>query len=101
MVDTPEGLRQRAYGGDIVELTAKERITYSQIQALSQLEYVHERPRRIDDTHLRIIVDEAATAVMKLVSWCEKQGIDVDTVEEFQPPFDDVFVELIKPWTAE
>ena len=96
MVETPEGLRQRAYGGDIVELASTERVTYEQIQALSRLDYVHERPQRIDDKHLRIIVDEAATAVMKLVSWCEEQGISVDSVEEFQPPFDDVFVQIVK-----
>ncbi|MFW6068344.1 MAG: ABC transporter ATP-binding protein [Chloroflexota bacterium] len=96
MVDTPEGLRYRAYGGDIVDLIATERITYEQRNALAELEYVHGAPERVSQQHLRLIVDEAATAVMKLVSWCEKSGIIVDSVEEYQPPFDDVFVALVE-----
>lgn len=95
MVDTPQGLRYRAYGGDIVDLVASERVPYEQRQALSELPYVHGRPQRLSDTHLRIIVDEAATAVMQLVSWCEEQGMDIESVEEYQPPFDDVFVALV------
>lgn len=96
MVDTPQGLRYRAYGGDIVDLIATERITYEQRHALKELEYVHRPPERVSDQHLRLIVDEAATAVMKLVSWCEERGITVDSVEEYQPPFDDVFVALVE-----
>lgn len=96
MVDTPEGLRYRAYGGDIVDLIATERITYEQRNALAELEYVHGAPERVSQQHLRLIVDEAATAVMKLVSWCEKSGIIVDSVEEYQPPFDDIFVALVE-----
>jgi len=95
-VDTPKGLRYQAYGGDIVDLRTEERITHSQRQALSDLSYVRGRAERVSDTHLRLIVDEAATAVMELLSWCEKQEIAVDSVEEYVPPFEDVFVELIK-----
>lgn len=96
MVDTPKGLRYRAYGGDIVDLNTEERITYAQRQGLSELPYVHGKPERMSDTHLRLIVDEAATAVMELLAWCKEQEIAVDSVEEYQPPFEDVFVELVK-----
>ena len=96
MVDTPKGLRYRAYGGDIVDLSTKERITYTQRNELSERPYVRGKPERMSDTHLRLIVDEAATAVMQLLNWCEEQEIAVDSVEEYQPPFEDVFVELIK-----
>ncbi|HZD11158.1 MAG TPA: ABC transporter ATP-binding protein [Candidatus Binatia bacterium] len=96
MVDTPEGLRYRAFGGDIVDLVGTERITYGTVQALSDLDYVKGRPKRVSETHVRLIVDDAATAVVKLLSWCEERGIGVDSVEEYQPPFDDVFVELVE-----
>lgn len=96
IVDTPQGLRYRAFGGDIVDLIATERITYEQRNALARLEYVHGQPERVSAQHLRLIVDEAATAVMQLVSWCEENGITVDSVEEYQPPFDDVFVALVE-----
>lgn len=96
MVDTPEGLRYRAYGGDIVDMITKDRITYRQRQALGDLEYVLKEPEYIDEKHVRLIVDEAATAVMELLSWCEAQDIAVDSVEEYQPPFEDVFVDLVE-----
>lgn len=96
VLDTPQGLRYRAFGGDIVDLVSAERISYEQRQALSQLPYVQRTLRRVGDAHIRIIVDEAATAVMQLVGWCEEQGIAIETVEEYQPPFDDVFVQLVK-----
>ena len=96
MVDTPEGLRYRAYGGDIVDLRTEERITYGQRDELVDLPYVQGKPERVSETHLRLIVDEAATAVMELLEWCKEQGIAVDSVEEYQPPFEDVFVELVK-----
>jgi ABC-2 type transport system ATP-binding protein len=95
MVDTPDGLRNRAYGGDIVNLVAAQRIPYEQRQALGELPYVKRTLRRVSDRHLRLIVDEAATAVMHLVDWCEEHGIEVESIEEYQPPFDDVFVALV------
>jgi len=96
MVDTPEGLRYRAYGGDIVDILAAERVTYEIREAMGKLEHVRHGPTSITETHLRLIVDEAGTAVMKLANWCEERGISVESIDEFQPPFDDVFVELVK-----
>lgn len=96
MVDTPKGLRYRAYGGDIVDLRTEDRITYAQRQGLKEMPFVRGRPERVSDTHLRLIVDEAATAVMELLAWCEEEAIAVDSVEEYVPPFEDVFVELVQ-----
>lgn len=96
MVDTPQGLRYRAYGGDIVDLTARERITYQKLRELSALSFVKGRPQYVSETQVRLIVAEAATDIQELLSWCEQHGIAVDTIEEFQPPFDDVFVALVQ-----
>lgn len=101
MVDTPDGLRYRAYGGDIVDLVATERITYQNRQALAQLEYVRRGSQPVNEKHMRLIVDDAGPAVMALAAWCEERGIAVDTLEEFQPPFDDVFVELVRDKPAQ
>jgi ABC-2 type transport system ATP-binding protein len=96
MVDTPHGLRYRAFGGDIVNLTAKERITYQNLRELRNLPFVQGRPEYVSDTQVRIIVSEAATDMQELLTWCEQKGMEVDTIEEYQPPFDDVFVELVQ-----
>ncbi|MFW6062762.1 MAG: ATP-binding cassette domain-containing protein [Chloroflexota bacterium] len=95
-VDTPKGLRYRAYGGDIVDLIARARLPYQQVSELAQLPYVHSQPQRISETHVRVIVDEAATDVPELLKWCQDRNLEVSSIEEYQPPFDDVFVELVK-----
>ena len=96
VVDTPEGLRKRAFGGDLVDLRTTRRVPYETRQALAQLPFVRGRPARVDDTHLRLTVDEAATDIPNLLEWGREQGIEIDSIEEYLPPFDDVFVELVK-----
>lgn len=96
MIDTPHGLRYRAYGGDIVDLTARERITYQQLRELRDLPFVHGRPEYMSETQVRVIVSEAATDMQELLSWCQQKALEVDTIEEYQPPFDDVFVVLVQ-----
>lgn len=96
MVETPEGLRRRAYGGEVVDLRVAERVTYQQLQTLRQSPRIHGRVRYLDDTTLRLVVDEASTAIPALLEWCQAQNLKVESIEEYLPPFDDVFVELLK-----
>lgn len=94
-VDTPEGLRQRAYGGDMVFLRTAQPLSGEQEQQLRQQPYVrkilHMSPR-----NLRLVVDEAGTATPLIMTWAQERDITVESVEEFLPPFDDVFVELVQ-----
>ncbi|MDT8304642.1 MAG: ABC transporter ATP-binding protein [Anaerolineae bacterium] len=96
MVDTPEGLRHRAYGGDIVDLVTKEPLGIRYVRQLRELPFVQGRPRHVAENHVRLVVSEAATDVTELVDWARAQDLEVESVEEYQPPFDDVFVELVK-----
>jgi hypothetical protein len=41
-------------------------------------------------------VSEASTDMPQFMSWAKEQGISIQAIEEYQPPFDDVFVELVK-----
>lgn len=94
-VDTPHKLRYKAFGGDIVELRTEEPVRYSQFQSLTELPYVRELVSA--DTHTaRLIVDEASTDIAQLLDWSREHGIPVETIEEYLPPFDDVFVELVE-----
>jgi ABC-2 type transport system ATP-binding protein len=95
MVDTPEGLRSRAYGGDIVDLITTEPLGYRYVRLLRELPFVQRSPRQISENHIRLVVSEAATDITELVDWARAQELEVESVEEYQPPFDDVFVELV------
>jgi len=96
MVDTPHGLRYRAFGGDIVDLRITDQVEYVLMRQLEELPVVRGRVRRTSDTSVRLIVNEASTAVPELLEWCRGRSLPVESIEEYQPPFDDVFVELVK-----
>ncbi|MGH2521094.1 MAG: ABC transporter ATP-binding protein [Anaerolineales bacterium] len=100
MVETPEGLRRRAFGGEIVDLSTAERVDYNHLMQLQSLPFVQDRIRVLSPNNLRLVVDEASTAMPALLEWCKEQNLAVESVEEHQPPFDDVFVEVVKRETA-
>ncbi len=94
-VDTPTGLRHQAYGGEIINLVTLQPLSTDQEQALRDLAFVRSVTRTGFDS-LRIVVDQAKTAMPDLVEWSRGQNIEVQTIEEFEPPFEDVFVQLVK-----
>jgi ABC-2 type transport system ATP-binding protein len=94
-IDTPEGLRHRAFGGDIVNFTSENSLDIRDLQEMRHLPFIR-NIRSLSDTDLRLIVNDAATDIPALVSWCEERECPVKAVEEYMPPFDDVFVEIVK-----
>jgi ABC-2 type transport system ATP-binding protein len=95
-VDTPTGLRHKAFGGDIVELRTNTRLDYQLQAKLRELPYVVGPITRTGDNSARLIVKEARSAVPDLMDWTQQNNIEVETIEEHQPPFDDVFVKLVQ-----
>lgn len=101
MVETPGGLRRRAFGGEVVELHTKERLTHKDLQRLRSLPCVTGKINRLENsTGLRLVVDTARTAIPALLEWCQKEYVTTESIEEYLPPFDDVFVELVKDVSA-
>jgi len=96
MIETPDGLRRKAYGGDVVGIRTTQGMRYEQRHQLESLPFVHGRVKVIDDQETDIIVDEANTAIPSLIEWCQAQGLTVETIEQKSPPFDDVFVKIIE-----
>ena len=96
MVDTPEGLRYRAYGGDVVNLQTVEPMDVKTEQALGQEHFVKGKIIRAEGNCVRIVVDDASTAIPALLDWCRANSVYVHSVDQFFPPFDDVFVQLVK-----
>ena len=94
-VDTPAGLRRRAFGGEVVELHTPQRMDYNRLQLLRQLPFVHDITR-LDDLDLRVVVDDASSAIPALLNWGQAQQVPIDSIREYLPPFDDVFVQVVK-----
>jgi ABC-2 type transport system ATP-binding protein len=100
MVESPEGLRRKAYGGDIIGIKTTEWIRYENRKKLEDLPFVKGKIRVINDQEIEIFVDEANTAMPALMEAAKAQRINVEKIEQVSPPFDDVFVKLIEKETT-
>ncbi len=97
LVDTPQGIRHHAYGGDMVDFRTAQPVDYQTEVMLRSLPFVRAKAGRTGANSMRIIVDEAGTAMPDLMEWARQQGLEVQAVEEYMPSFEDVFVELVRP----
>jgi len=97
LVDTPQGLRHHAYGGDMVDFRTTQPFDFQAEAMLRSLSFVRAKTVRTGSNSMRIIVDQASTATAELMRWAQQQNIQVQAVEEYMPSFEDVFVELVRP----
>lgn len=95
-VDSPKGLRYQAYGGDIVELRTSKPIDLETVKQFGNLPFVKGDITRTGENSVRFVVYEARTAIPVLLNWCREWNVAVESIEEYLPPFDDVFVELLR-----
>lgn len=95
-VDTPDGLRHSAFGGEMVDVQTKGALDYRFEHLLDELPFVRGPVIRTGHNSVRIKVNDAGTAIPDLMEWSQRQNLEVDSIEEYLPPFDDVFVELVE-----
>jgi hypothetical protein len=50
----------------------------------------------VSDQQYRLVVDEASTAIPASIEWGQQQNVVIKSVQEYVPPFDDVFVALVE-----
>ncbi len=97
LVDTPQGLRQHAYGGEMVDFQTAQEFDFQAEARLRALSFVRAKTIRTGPNSLRILVDQASTATPDLMGWAQQQNIQVKSLEPYVPSFEDVFVELVRP----
>jgi ABC-2 type transport system ATP-binding protein len=97
VVDTPEGLRHRALGGEIIHLHTKSYLREKLLAQLREQDFVTDgKVGRLGHRGIEIVVEDAAIALPQAIAWCEEKQIGVESASEHVPIFDDVFVTLIK-----
>jgi len=100
MVDTPDGLRRRAFGGrEVIALHVDAEDERNARKLLRTLPFVDEidRPPAEPLGTLHIYVDDAGARLPELIQVLgTDSSIDMRNAEEFQPPFDDVFIILME-----
>lgn len=103
MVDTPDGLRRRALGGEIIRLTVDAEDDLNTRRLLAQIPFVRqfERPRNLPQGVLDIYVDDAGTRLPELITTLQQDAtIDMRHAEHYLPPFDDIFILLMEQAAA-
>jgi len=96
MIETPDGLRRKAYGGDLIGIRTNEEIRFEHRRQLESLPFVRGKVKIISDQEVEAIVEDASTAVALLLEWCQTQQLTVAMLEQKSPSFDDVFIRLIE-----
>ena len=96
MVETPDDLRQRAFGGEAVNLRLVHYLPHDLLTELRTLPFVKGPVTHSGDRDFQIVVGEANKAIPLVLEWCQEKNAEVESIEKYLPPFDDVFVKLIK-----
>jgi ABC-2 type transport system ATP-binding protein len=99
-VDTPDGLRRLALGGEVVDMTLTKPIDAVLRDRIgSSLEAI--RSERLAPNVVRLVVESAGDTVPRLSAWATEAGLEVESIDQYLPPFDDVFVELVSQLAPE
>jgi len=91
-IGTPESLRRKAIGGEVVEVEARD-VSREAVMALRQLPAV--RSIRWTDVGLRVVVEDAATATPAITETLQDRGQVVEAVRPVVASFDDVFKRIV------
>ena len=94
-LDTPDALRRQAFGGEMVVINLVEAVEPQMLRELRGMDFVTGQVRREGETGVHLVVDDAATAIPRVLDWGRAGGLQIDSAEEYDPPFDDVFVEIM------
>lgn len=97
-VETPEGLRRAAMGGEVVRVVVNPEGTRSAAQALMRLPMVSDvRRARGEAGTLMVLTEEADDALPAIFATLgDLEGVSIQVAEEFQPPFDEILVALLE-----
>lgn len=95
-IDTPQGLRHRALGGDVITVKTSRILSYQELTEFRGQSFVRDGKVSINrDLSLQVVVEDAGAALPATITWLEEQGLEVESASEFNPPMDDVFVMLL------
>ncbi|HEX6385904.1 MAG TPA: hypothetical protein VF177_14635, partial [Anaerolineae bacterium] len=95
MVETPEDLRRRASGGDVIELKLEQPLDLEKLNQLRSEPYVRD-VTFMEDGSYRVVVEDSSVDIPRLVTWSEKHDLEAESIHQYLPPFDDVFVNLVE-----
>jgi ABC-2 type transport system ATP-binding protein len=94
-VGPPADLRHQAIGGDAVDLRFAEPVDDGVLTELRQ--HGCRSVDRIDESNVRVVVEESSADLPKLLRRLDELGIDVEESTDVAVDWDEVFIALIGP----
>jgi ABC-2 type transport system ATP-binding protein len=88
----PDDLRRMAVGGDLIEVRTAGPFDEGALRDLPVVRAIESLGSR----HLRVTVDDAATALPDVVDAITERGGEVESAQESRPSFDAVFATLVE-----
>jgi len=90
-LDAPSELRRSVFGGDVLQILASHPIDPQQVANVSEVIAV----RQFEANRLIVTTTQAGIAVPRLTEAFRAAGVDLVSIDEYQPSFDEVFTELV------
>jgi len=98
MLEPADQLMKIAFGGEILDLVTTTALAPQVLDAIQALLFIRGEIDQIGRGRYRMTVDVASRSLPQLMSWLDEQGITVEKLEPFLPPYDDVFVKVIQDY---
>jgi ABC-2 type transport system ATP-binding protein len=97
-VDTPEGLRRKALGGEVVQLVVNAPRALDAVEALQRHPAISDVRRSRSQPGLLYVYTEDASSTLPIIFELLKAHpeITIEQAQEYQPPFDDIFIRLME-----
>jgi ABC-2 type transport system ATP-binding protein len=96
MLDTPANLRRAAFGGEVVDIVAREPVGADAVAAIGRLPFVVGDVDRLAPDAVRIVVEDAEHALAELTTCLSSLGIDVLQADEHVVDYDEAFVRVVE-----
>jgi ABC-2 type transport system ATP-binding protein len=91
---SPEELRRRAFGGEMVDVVFADRVPWAVVDRLAGAVGA-EHVESIGSRSVRITVEDAGSAIPILAAAATEAGAEVTETDQVVPEYDDVFVRII------
>jgi ABC-2 type transport system ATP-binding protein len=100
-IDSPEQLRRRAFGADVVEMVTETPQPDAVWLELSDVVGSRTPAERVDPNTVRISVPNAAEATPQLSAWFNEKAISLTAIREYLADYDEVFIRIIEQHRAQ
>ncbi len=98
LLETPEQLRHRAFGGDVINLSTEQHVDYALLREIEALPFNRSKAQLLSDGTVRLTVDDASTAMPELMHLLTQREIRINKLDEYLPPYDDIFVKVVEDY---